>query len=56
MSLQTSATLLLTKETAAAKGLVAGNFTLRRIDGSLVNGLAEKEVVTIAYAAHSMLI
>jgi hypothetical protein len=31
-------------ETAAAKGLVAGNFVIRRADGSAFSGLSEQEV------------
>ncbi|KAF2198536.1 DNA topoisomerase IV, alpha subunit [Delitschia confertaspora ATCC 74209] len=29
--------------TAAAKGLVAGNFSIRRLDGTIVNGLSDRE-------------
>jgi meiotic recombination protein SPO11 len=36
--------LLLIAKTAAAKGLVAGNFVVQRTDGSSVMGLSEKEV------------
>ncbi|KAF2179806.1 DNA topoisomerase IV, alpha subunit [Zopfia rhizophila CBS 207.26] len=32
---------------AAAKGLVAGNFTIRRLDGIEVNGLSDKEGILI---------
>lgn len=35
---------LLTSESAAAKGLVAGRFTISREDGTLVDGMNETEV------------
>lgn len=50
-----SAIHLLTRETAAAKGLVAGNFILRRADGTSVNGLSETEVRTLARMSQSKL-
>lgn len=34
---------ILTIKTAAAKGLIAGNFALRRADGSSVRGLCEEQ-------------
>lgn len=37
---------LLTIKTAAAKGLVAGSFTIMREDGMLVNGNHDQEVCT----------
>jgi meiotic recombination protein SPO11 len=43
--------LLLTDQTAAAKGLVAGNFILRQAGGSVIKGAAEKEVGAIESAS-----
>jgi hypothetical protein len=37
----------LTSKAATAKGLIAGNFILRRQDGSVVYGLSEEEVRTL---------
>lgn len=34
----------LTRKTATAKGLIAGNFIFRRKDGSVTHGLSEQEV------------
>ena len=38
------ATVLIRLKSAAAKGLVAGNFTIRRRDGSQISGLKDREV------------
>jgi len=38
------ATVLIGLKSAAAKGLIAGNFTIQRRDGSQINGLKDREV------------
>jgi meiotic recombination protein SPO11 len=38
---------LLIQKTAAAKSLVAGNFTIRRVDGTFVSGLNVKEGILL---------
>lgn len=41
------ATVLIGLKSAAAKGLVAGNFTIQRRDGSQINGLKDRESLLI---------
>lgn len=36
-------------QTAAAKGLIAGNFVLNRADGTSMRGLSEPEVASQLY-------
>lgn len=41
------ATVLIGLKSAAAKGLIAGNFTIQRRDGSQINGLKDREGLLI---------